>query len=120
MAVVNQIDKKVRMNKLAIVKYQLVTHCFLFYIQLSDAELNCLAYLVINGEQELTSLCNLISDQKIFLSAQSARNCLTKLEKKGLIVKEGKNKKKIAINPKLNIQSEGNILLNFKFLSVES
>ncbi len=37
-----------------------------------------------------------------------------------MIVKEGKNKKKIAINPELNIHSHGNILLNFKFLSVES
>jgi hypothetical protein len=120
MAVVNQVDKKVTMNKLAIVKFQLVTHCFLYHIHLSEAELDCLTYLAINGEQELTTLCNIISNEKIFSSAQSARNCLTKLEKKDLIVKEGKNKKKIAINPILKIYSNGNVLLNFKFLSVES
>jgi hypothetical protein len=119
MAVVNQVDKKVMIDKKEIVKYQIVTHCFLSYVHLSEAELDCLTYLAINGEQELTTLCNIIHDRKIFSSAQSARNCLTKLEKKGMIVKEGKNKKKIAINPILNVHSKGNILLNFKFLSIE-
>jgi len=118
MAIVNQVDKKVKMDKWGIVKYQLVTHCFLSTIQLSNAELNCLTILVLDGEQELTSFCNNIFEKKIFSSAQSARNCLAKLEKKGLIVKEGKNKKKIIINPTLNIHSTGNVLLDFKFLSV--
>jgi predicted transcriptional regulator len=120
MAVVNQVDKKVRVDKYDVVKYQLVTHCFLSYTHLSDAELNCLTYLAINGEQELNALCNIIYDKKIFSSPQSARNCIAKLEKKGMIVKEGKNKKKITINPVLNIHSQGNVLLNYKFLSVES
>ena len=118
MAIVNQVDKKVKMDRWSIVKYQLVTHCFLSTMQLSNAELNCLTYLALEGEQELTSFCNIIHENKIFSSAQSARNCLAKLEKKGMIVKEGKNKKKICINPALNIYAKGNILLDFKFLSV--
>jgi hypothetical protein len=118
MAIVNQVDKKVKMDKWSIVKYQLVTHCYLTYVQLSNAELDCLTYLAIEGEQELTNFCNIIFEKKIFSSSQSARNCLAKLEKKGLIVKEGKNKKKIVLNPSLNIYSDGNILLDFKFLSV--
>lgn len=118
MALVNQVDKRVKMNPWSIVKYQLVTHCFLSTIQLSNAELNCLTYLALEGEQELTSFCNIIYEKHIFSSPQSARNCLAKLEKKGMIVKEGKNKKKIIINPALNIFSNGNILLDFKFLSV--
>jgi hypothetical protein len=118
MAIVNQVDKKVKMDKWSIVKYQLLTHCFLSRTQLSNAEFNCLTYLALEGEQELTNFCNIIYEQHIFSSPQSARNCLAKLEKKGLIVKEGKNKKKIIINPTLNIHSSGNILLDFKFLSV--
>lgn len=118
MAIVNQVDKKVKMDRWSIIKYQLVTHCFLSLTQLSNAELNCLTQLAIEGEQELTSFCNFIYEKKIFSSPQSARNCLAKLEKKGMIVKEGKNKKKIIINPALNIYSNGNILLDFKFLSI--
>ena len=34
--------------------------------------------------------------------------------------KEGKNKKKIFINPDLKLHSHGNILLDYKFLSVEA
>jgi len=120
MAVVNQVDKKVKMDKWGIVKYQIVTYCYLSNIFVSDAELDCLTYLAIQGEQELTSFCNIIHDKKIFSSSQSARNCLAKLEKKGMIVKEGKNKKRINISPILNVHSKGNILLDFKFLSVES
>ena len=120
MAVVNQIDKKVKIDKWGVVKYQLLTHCYLSNIFVSDSELNCLTYLAIQGEQELTAFCNVIHEKRIFSSAQSARNCLAKLEKKGMIVKEGKNKKKIAVNPNLNVYTKGNILLDFKFLSVEA
>jgi uncharacterized protein YutE (UPF0331/DUF86 family) len=120
MAVVNQVDKKVKIDKWGIVKYQLVTHCYLSNIIVSESELECLTYLAIQGEQELTSFCNTIFEKRIFSSPQSARNCLAKLEKKGMIVKEGKNKKKITINPALNIHSKGSILLDFKFLSLES
>lgn len=120
MAIVNQIGKKVKMNKWEIVKYQILTHCYLNKISVSEADLNCLTYLALEGDQELTSFCNKAHTKEIFSSTQSVRNCLTKAEKKNLIKKEGKNKKKIYINPDLNVYSQGNILLDFKFLSVET
>jgi hypothetical protein len=58
--------------------------------------------------------------KKIFSSTQSVRNCLTKAEKKGLIKKEGKNKKRISISSDLKLHAQGNILLDYKFLSVEA
>ena len=120
MAIVNQVDKRVRMSAWQIVKYQILTHCYLYNIQVSEADLNCLTFLAIEGDQELTSFCNKAHDKQIFSSTQSVRNCLTKSEKKGVIKKEGKNKKKIFINPELKVHSRGNILLDFKFLSVAS
>lgn len=120
MAIVNQVDKRVRMSKWDIVKYQLMTYCYLSKIQVSESDLECLTLLAVNGEQELTSFCNTAHMEKIFSSTQSVRNCLTKAEKKNLIKKEGKNKKKIYINPDLKIHAKGNILLDFKFLSVET
>lgn len=118
MAIVNKVDKKVRMNKWDVVKYQILTHCFINKISVSEADLNCLTYLAIEGDQELTSFCNKAHVEKIFSSIQSVRNCLSKAEKKSLIKKEGKNKKKIFISPDVNVFSKGSILLDYKFLSV--
>lgn len=120
MAIVNQVDKRVRMSAWQIVKYQFITHCYLFDIPVSDSDLNCLTLLALAGDVELTSFCNRAHEMKIFSSEQSVRNCLTKMEKKKLIKKEGKNKKKIYINPDLNVHSKGNILLDYKFLSIET
>ena len=120
MAIVNQVDKRVRMSGWQIVKYQILTHCYLYNIQVSESDLDCLTLLAIEGDQELTTFCNKAHDKQIFSSTQSVRNCLTKSEKKGLIKKEGKNKKKIFINPELKVHSQGNILLDFKFLSIAS
>lgn len=120
MAVVNQIEKKIMMTPWEIIKYQIVTHCYVSKIQVSEADLNCLTFLALQGEQELTSFCSKVHEQNIFSSPQSARNSLTKCEKKQLIVKEGKNKKKIFLNPDINIFSSGNILLNLKILSLAS
>lgn len=120
MAVVNQIEKKAVMNNWDVIKYQLLTHCYLYKIQVSEADLNCLTLLALEGEQELTSFCYKVFDRKIFSSSQSARNSLAKCEKKSLIIKEGKNKKKIYIHPDIKLISSGNILLNFKILSLAS
>ena len=120
MALVNQVDKRVRMTRWDIVKFQLMTHCYLSKIPVSDKDLDCLTLLAVNGEQELTSFCNMAFNEKIFSSTQTVRNCLRKAELKNLIKKEGKNKKKIYIHPELKIHAQGNILLDFKFLSVET
>jgi len=117
MALVNQVNKRVRMTTWDVVKFQLLTHCYLNKIAVSDAELNCLTYLAMEGDQELTMFCNKAHLKEIFSSTQSVRNCLTKAEKKHLIKKEGKNKKKISIHPDIRVQSQGTILLDFKFLS---
>jgi len=120
MALVNQVEKRVRMSSWQIVKYQILTHCYLYDIAVSDADLNCLTYLAMEGDQELNVFCAKAFDKKIFSSTQSVRNCLTKSEKKGLIKKEGKNKKKIFLNPEIKVHSKGNVLLDYKFLSVET
>ena len=118
MALFNQVEKRMRLTTWQTVKYQLITHCYLYDIQVSDADLDCLTFLALEGEQELTSFCSKAFTKNIFSSTQSVRNCLTKAEKKNLIKKEGKNKKKIYIHPDIKIIAQGNILLDYKFLSV--
>ena len=120
MALVNKVDKKVKMSRDEVIKFQILTHCFLNEIQISNSDLNCLAELAKEGRKELTSFCNLISKKNIFKSCQSARNAITKAEKKKLVIKDGSNKKIIYINQNLNIQTEGLIFLDYKILGVEA
>jgi hypothetical protein len=120
MAVVNKVDKRIKMSKDEVIKYQILTHCFINNIQISLSDLKCLAILAKMDFVELTEFCNLISTDGIFKSAQSCRNALSKCEKKGLIVKEGKNKKNIKLNSNMNVQTEDTILLDYKILSIET
>jgi hypothetical protein len=118
MALVNQVQKRVKMPKWDIVKFQILTHCYINRIAMSESDLNCLTLLSFNQPIELTSFCYDASSEEewIFKSPQTVRNCINKAEKNNLVVKDADNKKIIMINPDLKIQTEGAILLDFKFL----
>lgn len=117
---VNKVDKRVKLDKREVVKYQILTYCFLNGVQVSESDLNCLTELGLLGEDELTSFCSKVAKKNIFKSPQSARNAITKAEKKNLLVKNGKNRKTIKLNDILNVQVNGTVLLDFKFVSVEA
>jgi len=119
MALVKRIEKKAKLSNDTLVKYQILTYCFLNKIQVSDADLDSLALLARTGEPELTEFCLTVSDANIFKSPQSARNAITKAEKKRLVVKNGKNKKTIMLNPDIEVYCNGTIFLEYKFLGVE-
>jgi hypothetical protein len=122
MALVNQVQKKVMMPKWNIVKFQILTHCYINGIEMSNSDLNCLTLLSFNQPIELTHFCyDASSDEEtIFKSPQTVRNCINKAEKNNLIVKDKENKKIIFLNPDLKIQTEGTILLDYKFLGNDS
>ena len=113
-----QVDKQIRMDLWRIVKLQLAMHCHIKDIIISDLDLSCLTLLALTGEKTLGEFCNDASSNKIFGCSQSVRNAVTEAEKKGLIIKKGSNKKKIALNIP-DIQTEGNIFINYKILRVE-
>jgi hypothetical protein len=120
MAKVNQVRKTVRMDLWNIVRFQIATHCTLKQMNVSDLDLNCLTFLALGGEQPLTEFCDTATKNKIFGSSQSVRSAITKAEKKNLVIKNGDYNKLIKLNPDLKIQTTGNILLDYKFLRVES
>jgi hypothetical protein len=117
--IVNQVSKKVKLDKDIIVKYQLLTHCYLEGINVSNADLNCLTMLAFNEEIELTEFCNYASDEGVFKTPQSVRNAVIKFERKGMIEKNGKGRKLIKLSANLNIQVKGNVFLDYKFVSLE-
>jgi hypothetical protein len=118
MALVNQVQKRVKMPKWDIVKFQILTHCYINRITMSESDLDCLTLLSFNEPIELSNFCLDASSEEdwIFKSPQTVRNSVNKAEKNGLIVKDTTNKKVITLNPNLKIQTEGVILLDFKFL----
>ena len=119
MALVNRIEKKAVMPKWDLVKFQILTYCYLNRIVVSDSELNCLTLLSFNQPVELTDFCFDVSEEEswIFKSSQSVRNALNKCEKKGLIKKDTINKKVILLNPDIQLKVDGNLLFELKFLA---
>lgn len=116
MALVNQVQKKVIMSKKDVIKYQILTHCYIKSIALSDSDFECLTLLSTIGPIELSNFCFEASEEHtIFKSEQTVRNCINKCEKHLLVIKDVKNKKVVMINPDLQIQTDGNILLDYKF-----
>lgn len=135
---VNQVDKKARLTRAQVIRYQLMTHCFLNGIIMSDADLDCLTFLGESGEFDLSDFCEVQAEirlkerlktwkpdphdpnkRKPEASPQTIRNIVIRAEKSGLITKKGDRRKKIKLNPDLKIQTKGNILLDFKFVSLE-
>jgi hypothetical protein len=89
---------------------------------MSESDLNCLTLLSFNQPIELTHFCYDASSEEepIFKSPQTVRNCINKAEKNNLVLKDDENKKVIFLNPSLKIQTEGTILLDYKFLGYDS
>ena len=134
---VNLVNKKVQMSLDDIIKYQLITHCYINRIALSDLDLECLTSLGKLGQCELSEFCELMSkkrqEQKLKTwkpntpneripdaSPQTIRNVLLKVEKQNLLLKEGKGRKKISLNPDLKVQTNGNILLNYNLVHIDT
>ena len=118
MALVTQIEKRVKMSKWDAVKFQILTHCYINRITMSESDLNCLTLLSFNQPIGLNEFCYDASSEEswIFKSPQTVRNCINKAEKNKLVVKDKNNKKHISLNPDLRVQTEGTLLLDYKFL----
>ena len=122
MALVNQVQKRAVMTKWNTIKFQILTHCYINNITVSDSDLNCLTLLSTTGPIELTHFCYDASSEEdwIFKSPQTVRNCINKAEKNNLVIKDLDNKKLIKLNPNLKIITDGIILLDYKFLGNET
>jgi hypothetical protein len=120
MAIVNKVDLKMKVDIDLSIKYQIITYCFFNNILISNSDLKFLAELSKNKNIELTKFCLKLVEDKIFKSPQSARNAISKAERKKLIVKKGNNKKTISLEKNINVQIEGLVLLDYKILGYES
>ena len=120
MTAVNKVEKKAELNLMDIIKYQFITYCYFEKITMSDAAIECMAHLSVAGTIELNQFCVSMMEYKLFASPQVIRNIVNQSVEKGIVIKTGVNGKERTINPDLNIQYSGNILLDFKFVYLES
>ncbi len=120
MAIVKKVDIKLQTDIDTTIKYQIMTYCFFADILISNSDLKFLMELSKIGKIELTVFCKSLVDKEIFKSPQSARNAITKAEKKQLLTKDGVNKKTILINKDINVQTKGLVLLDYKILGNET
>jgi hypothetical protein len=120
MAIVTNVDLKLRVDVNKTIKYQILTYCFFNNILISNTDLDFLSELSLISKIEISKFCDLITNKNIFKSPQSARNAISKAEKKNLLIKTGTNKKTITINKNINVQTRGLVLLNYKILGNES
>lgn len=117
MAKFNLLEKTIRLNYFDIIKYQIHSYCYFNDIKISDSELLCLTLLI--KEYKLIEFIDLVVKKKVFKTSQVVRNTISKLIKYGLIEKNGTFKqRRIVLSDNLNIQTKGNILLNYKILYV--
>ena len=58
MAKFNIVEKKVSMTLEQIIKFQIITYCYVHNITLSEADLNCLTLLGLNKKADLSDFCN--------------------------------------------------------------
>lgn len=126
------VDKKVQMTLEKIIKFQIITYCYINNITLSESDLECLTILGLNKEAELSDFCNACCAHEnrdkeptvaytkiIFKTPQTVRNCIARMKNYNIINKNGLgHNRMISLNPELKVQSDGNILLNYKLFHV--
>jgi hypothetical protein len=114
--IVTKVNKKSKLTYSQGIKYQLITYCFINGISLSDSDLDALVLLTIKGQVELNAFCKDLVEAGIFGSEQSARNVLSKVERRGFIIKEGRSKKTITLSEECGVINKDVVLLDFQFL----
>jgi len=132
MAQFNVVDKKVNMSLEEIIKFQIMTYCYIHKITITDSDLSCLTVLGLNKKVEISDFCNGCCDPEqrdkeselpykkvIFKTPQTVRNCIAKMTNYNIINRDGfGHSKTIELNPAMNMQTEGNVLLNFKMFHI--
>jgi len=130
---VNRLTRKVRLDsRHTAIKYQLITELmFLRKQSVTDSDLTYLALLAEWGAMPLKQFCSnaviclfgaisLQEVEKYTVRVQTVRNRINLLEKRGLVIKQGKGKKMIAFTSDISVENKGNILLEYNFIYIET
>ena len=118
MAKAKVVNKQLELSLLDMIKFQLNLYCFVNKIRLSPAQLDCLSLLGLYGDINISDFCSEVVSNDIFGNAQTTRNFITKCVKEDLVSRSGLGNKLVSLNEKLEILTEGTVLLNLKIYHV--
>lgn len=113
---VNTWHREEKMNREQIVRFQVLVYCHIENIILKRDDLNYLTVLAINNGIRLSEYCDILVGRGWFTTQASARNTVDDLEYRGLLNKQGANRKTLHIKPEIKVQTQGNILMEVKCL----
>ena len=126
---VKEIKNKIKVSRIDLVRMQIITE-FIFFRkeQLIPTDIDVLVLLAIDQPVELGRFCNKstrvlypdIEAEEFAIRSQNIRNRISKLEKRGVVKKDGTSKKMISINDKISLYTKGDLLLTYNFLSFEA
>lgn len=116
---VNKWIGKKLLGKRDIIKLQVLLHCHLNKIHLNTNDLDYLSELAIKEETPLSEYCDWMVSSGLCGSEGSARQIVDGLKEKKLVLKEGKNRKVVKLNPLMKIQNKGNIMVEVTCLCRE-
>lgn len=110
-----KVNKKIEVDEIELVKFQLITHCFVSDIHLNETELRILSLLGVTGEIRLIEFCRLAVEKGLLGSETAVNNCLSKIEKSKLFLKKGTGKKNIYLNPEIGVafSKKDVVILNY-------
>jgi hypothetical protein len=114
------VNKQVPLSLIEVIKFQINMYCFINRVRLSPAQLDCLSLLGMYGEMNMSDFCNEVVSEEIFGNVQTTRNFITKCVKDELVTRSGLGNKVVSINKKLELLTEGTILLNLKVYHLEA
>jgi hypothetical protein len=126
---VNKIEKKFKLSRYDLVKYQIITELVFFKKEhIADTDLELLTWLGLHGPVDLTKFCSFVVKQTYVniepedfaVKSQNIRNKITKLQKRGLVIKSNSYKKMIELTNVITVHKVGNVLLDYKFLALET
>ena len=114
---VHHVKKTIRLGKRDSIKYQLLTHCFVNDIRLSNNEIDCLSLLGILDSQNLSVFCKTAVDEGIFKTEQTVRNFINRACEAQLVAKEASVKLSrisIRLHESLQIVNAEPLLLDYR------
>lgn len=119
-------ERKVLTLKEAIM-FQLLYYSFFNEYDLTNSQLSLITflyYILSNKEYSngvpIPLFCKLAKEEGLYKSTQSVRNAINTINKStDFIVLEGDGKKRLYINDKLQVMTNGNIFLNYKLLYLD-
>lgn len=113
------VEKNIKLDRFEIIKYQIMNHCFVHNIWLNETQLICLTLLGAIGPIQISDFWKIAVDKKLQKNPIGVNNVLRGLLDKKLAIKQINPKKLILLNPELEIQTEGNIVINIKLYKLE-